>query len=157
MNKHDIYVQAINYPTVARGSERLRVAPTPHHTKAMMDYFVSSVIRVWSDNGLELSRERSVCPDECEVCNKPLGIQILQAEEKVCGRSNCTYASLQDIFFTDNRRAVAMAWSEIEREATYLILDIKNVVFGTQFSKKIFIFLITIYFKITYLIFNGIV
>lgn len=133
MNKHDIYVQAINYPTVARGSERLRVAPTPHHTKAMMDYFVSSVVRVWSDNGLELSRERSVCPDECEVCNKPLGIQILQAEEKVCGRSNCTYASLQDIFFTDNRRAVAMAWSEIEREATYLILDVKNVVFGKQF------------------------
>ncbi|XP_052678690.1 5-aminolevulinate synthase, erythroid-specific, mitochondrial-like isoform X4 [Crassostrea angulata] len=109
MNKHDIYVQAINYPTVARGSERLRVAPTPHHTKAMMDYFVSSIVRVWTDNGLELSRERSVCPDECEVCNKPLGIQILQAEEKVCGRSNCTYASLQDIFFTDNRRAVAMA------------------------------------------------
>ncbi|XP_062616922.1 5-aminolevulinate synthase, erythroid-specific, mitochondrial-like isoform X2 [Saccostrea cucullata] len=95
MNKHDIYVQAINYPTVARGQERLRVAPTPHHTKAMMDYFVASVVSVWKENGLELNRERSVCPEECEVCQKPLDIQILQAVEKVCGRSNCTYASLQ--------------------------------------------------------------
>lgn len=103
MNKHDIYVQAINYPTVARGNERLRVAPTPHHTKAMMDYFVASVVNVWKENGLELNRERSVCPEECEVCQKPLGIEILQAAEKVCGRSNCTYASLQDNI------AVAMA------------------------------------------------
>nr|XP_022299687.1 5-aminolevulinate synthase, erythroid-specific, mitochondrial-like isoform X1 [Crassostrea virginica] len=100
MNKYDIYVQAINYPTVARGMERLRVAPTPHHTKAMMDYFVSSVVKIWKDNGLELSRERSVCPEECEVCHKPLAVEMLQAEEKVCGRSNCTYASLQDNFTT---------------------------------------------------------
>ena len=109
MNKHDIYVQAINYPTVARGMERLRMAPTPHHTKAMMDYFVSSVVKIWKDNGLELSQERSVCPEECEVCHKPLAVEILQAAEKVCGRSNCTYASLQDNF-TTAKRQMAMAY-----------------------------------------------
>ncbi|KAJ0068467.1 hypothetical protein NL108_008416, partial [Boleophthalmus pectinirostris] len=40
MSKHNIYVQAINYPTVARGEELLRIAPTPHHTPEMMKYFV---------------------------------------------------------------------------------------------------------------------
>lgn len=40
MSRHNIYVQAINYPTVARGEELLRIAPTPHHTPEMMKYFV---------------------------------------------------------------------------------------------------------------------
>ncbi|KAK3102969.1 hypothetical protein FSP39_015382 [Pinctada imbricata] len=96
MTKHDIYVQAINYPTVARGQERLRVAPTPHHTQAMMDHFVSAVIQTWEENNLELNRETSVCPTACEFCQKPLRLDLLQATEKICARSNCTYASLQD-------------------------------------------------------------
>lgn len=40
MSRYYIYVQAINYPTVARGEEVLRIAPTPHHTPQMMQYFV---------------------------------------------------------------------------------------------------------------------
>ena len=41
MARYSIYVQAINYPTVAKGEELLRIAPTPHHTPQMMHYFVS--------------------------------------------------------------------------------------------------------------------
>jgi len=48
------YVQAINYPTVARGEEKLRVAPTPHHTEPMMDQFVKDVTYAWKNVGLEL-------------------------------------------------------------------------------------------------------
>lgn len=40
MSHYNIYVQAINYPTVAKGEELLRIAPTPHHTPQMMFYFV---------------------------------------------------------------------------------------------------------------------
>ncbi|CAI9604102.1 unnamed protein product, partial [Staurois parvus] len=42
MTHHDIYVQAINYPTVPRGEELLRIAPTPHHTPQMMNYFLGT-------------------------------------------------------------------------------------------------------------------
>ncbi|XP_040264414.1 5-aminolevulinate synthase, nonspecific, mitochondrial [Bufo bufo] len=42
MSKYNIYVQAINYPTVPRREEMLRIAPTPHHTPQMMSYFLGT-------------------------------------------------------------------------------------------------------------------
>lgn len=41
------YIQAINYPTVPKGEEKLRLAPTPKHTKAMMDQFVRDTLDVF--------------------------------------------------------------------------------------------------------------
>jgi 5-aminolevulinate synthase len=93
MSDHGIYVQAINYPTVARGHERLRVAPTPHHTRAMIDDFVDAVLDVWTNNGLDL--QTRVCPNTCENCQKPLAFEALRRAEPICSRSNCTYTSLQ--------------------------------------------------------------
>lgn len=46
LENYNIYVQPINYPTVARGKEMLRVAPTPHHTREMMDEFVKILAKV---------------------------------------------------------------------------------------------------------------
>lgn len=43
LNEHGLYVQPINYPTVAVGSERLRITPTPLHTNGMMEDLVSGI------------------------------------------------------------------------------------------------------------------
>ena len=47
LNDYDIYIQPINYPTVAVGEERLRIAPTPLHTDAMMSELVDALRKVF--------------------------------------------------------------------------------------------------------------
>ncbi|XP_077430243.1 5-aminolevulinate synthase, non-specific, mitochondrial [Vanacampus margaritifer] len=79
MSRHNIYVQAINYPTVAKGDELLRIAPTPHHTPEMMKYFVERLVDTWKEAGLELKPHSSA---ECTFCQQPLHFELMSEREK---------------------------------------------------------------------------
>jgi len=47
MNEWDIYVQPINYPTVPKGTERLRFTPSPLHTDEDIDFLVQALSTLW--------------------------------------------------------------------------------------------------------------
>jgi 5-aminolevulinate synthase len=61
IDRYGIYLQPINYPTVPRGTERLRITPAPYHSDADIEHLVEALAEVWAEVGLTTS-SKSLCP-----------------------------------------------------------------------------------------------
>jgi 5-aminolevulinate synthase len=56
LERHGIYIQPINYPTVPKGTERLRITPSPNHDNALIDALAAAMVDVWQQLDMPLSR-----------------------------------------------------------------------------------------------------
>jgi 5-aminolevulinate synthase len=57
LERHNIYIQPINYPTVRRGTERLRITPTPFHDDGHIAALAAALVEVWSALGLPFATQ----------------------------------------------------------------------------------------------------
>lgn len=68
LERHGIYIQPINYPTVARGTERLRITPTPAHDFRLIQQLADAMVAVWQELDpaarKRLSSRRTACEDD---------------------------------------------------------------------------------------------
>ncbi|GAA93386.1 uncharacterized protein L969DRAFT_77712 [Mixia osmundae IAM 14324] len=105
LNDYGCYIQAINYPTVAVGEERLRITPTPGHTADQHRHLVKSLQQVWARLGLKKTSDWAALGGRANVgVAKPAKVERLwtdaqlglldgTAPQRIAGASQQTPAS----------------------------------------------------------------
>ncbi|RCL02584.1 MAG: 5-aminolevulinate synthase [Candidatus Tokpelaia sp. JSC188] len=64
LEKHNIYIQPINYPTVPRGTERLRITPTPFHDNGLIETLKNALLKAWSALNIPFADKQHYLPLE---------------------------------------------------------------------------------------------
>lgn len=62
LEKHNIYIQPINYPTVPRGTERLRITPTPYHSDELIEQLKEALVETWTALGIAFQTNEDIRP-----------------------------------------------------------------------------------------------
>jgi 5-aminolevulinate synthase len=107
LEKHSIYVQSINYPTVPVGQERLRITPTPGHVREYREHLVSALDSVFTELGIKRTSEwaaeggfigvgeGNAKPEEPLWTDKQLGVDTAVKEMKKGGPMGVMEALLE--------------------------------------------------------------
>ncbi|MCS3738101.1 5-aminolevulinate synthase [Rhizobium sp. BK661] len=91
LDDFDIYIQPINYPTVPRGTERLRITPSPLHSRADIDRLVAALDEVWEQMGLARAPETRKQPTRVPIpAWQPKEPAICAGCRTLLAMSNCS-------------------------------------------------------------------
>lgn len=85
LEKHNIYVQAINYPTVPVGQERLRITPTPGHDEAFQSQLFDAIEDVWNTLNIKRTSDWVELGGLCGV-GQGVTVEPIWTDEQLAGQ-----------------------------------------------------------------------